>query len=143
MNIFDGRSAFHTNNAGESMSGSGGGGGDWRPEPKAPVPVPKAGGDGGGGVAVGDPCVIDEVTSLNSVSPAALRNVGAGTVLNVVFMAGPPQRLVAQDNAGQVVGSITSRSMLQIIECIQNGRRYVAEVLGIQGGSCQVRVRLA
>lgn len=107
------------------------------------MPEPKAGGDGGGGVAVGDPCVIDEVTSLNSVSPAALRNVGAGTVLNVVFMAGPPQRLVAQDNTGQVVGSITSRSMLQIIECIQNGRRYVAEVLGVQGGSCQVRVRLA
>ncbi|WP_124470953.1 MULTISPECIES: hypothetical protein [Burkholderia cepacia complex] len=91
----------------------------------------------------GDPCVIDEVTSLNSVSPAALRNVGPGTLLNVVFVAGPPQRLVAQDNTGQIVGSITSRSMLQIIECIQSGRRYVAEVLGIQGGSCQVRVRLA
>lgn len=91
----------------------------------------------------GDPCVIDEVTSLNSVSPAALRNVGPGILLNVVFMAGPPQRLVVQDNTGQIVGSITSRSMLQIIECIQSGRRYVAEVLGIQGGSCQVRVRLA
>lgn len=123
------------------MSGGGGGGGDWRPEPKAPVPEPKGG--GGGGVVAGDPCVIDEVTSLNSVSPAALRNVGPGSLLNVVFMAGPPQRLVVQDNSGQIVGSITSRSMLQIIECIQSGRRYVAEVLGIQGGSCQVRVRLA
>lgn len=123
------------------MSGGGGGSGDWRPEPKAPVPEPKGG--GGGGVVAGDPCVIDEVTSLNSVSPAALRNVGPGTLLNVVFMAGPPQRLVVQDNSGQIVGSITSRSMLQIIECIQSDRRYVAEVLGIQGGSCQVRVRLA
>ncbi len=123
------------------MSGGGGGSGDWRPEPKAPVPEPKGG--GGGGVVAGDPCVIDEVTSLNSVSPAALRNVGPGSLLNVVFMAGPPQRLVVQDNSGQIVGSITSRSMLQIIECIQSGRRYVAEVLGIQGGSCQVRVRLA
>jgi len=123
------------------MSGGGGGSGDWRPEPKAPVPEPKGG--GGGGVVAGDPCVIDEVTSLNSVSTAALRNVGPGSLLNVVFMAGPPQRLVVQDNSGQIVGSITSRSMLQIIECIQSGRRYVAEVLGIQGGSCQVRVRLA
>lgn len=123
------------------MSGGGGGSGEWRPEPKAPVPEPKGG--GGGDVVAGDPCVIDEVTSLNSVSPAALRNVGPGTLLNVVFMAGPPQRLVVQGNSGQIVGSITSRSMLQIIECIQSGRRYVAEVLGIQGGSCQVRVRLA
>ncbi|RKP46983.1 hypothetical protein D7S89_16700 [Trinickia fusca] len=125
------------------MSGGGGGSGDWRPEPKAPVLDPKRSGGGSGGGVVDDPCVIDEVTSLNSVSPAALRNVGPGTLLEVVFMAGPPQRLVAQDNTGQIVGSITSRSMLQFIECIQSGRRYVAEVLGIQGGSCQVRVRLA
>lgn len=124
------------------MSG-GGGGGDWRPEPKAPVPDRKGGGVGGGDVVSGDPCVIDELTSLNSVSPAALRNVRPGTLLDVVFVAGPPQRLVAQDQTRQIVGSITSRSMLQIIECIQNNRRYVAEVLGIQGGSCQVRVRLA
>lgn len=126
------------------MSGGGGGGGDWRPEPKAPVPEPKGGdGRGSGGVVSGDPCVIEELTSLNSVSPIALRNVRTGALLDVVFLAGPPQRLVAQDSAGQIVGSITSRSMLQIIECIQNGRQYVAEVLGIQGGSCQVRVRLA
>jgi hypothetical protein len=123
------------------MSGGGGGGGDWRPEPKASVPEPRGDGVGGGGVS-GDPCVIDELTSLNSVSPTALRNVRTGALLDVVFVAGPPQRLVAQDNTGQIVGSITSRSMLQIIECIQNGRRYVAEVLGIQGGSCQVRVKL-
>lgn len=122
------------------MSGGGGGGGDWRPEPKAPVSR-QEGGNGGG--TPGDPCVIDEVTSLNSVSPAALRNVGVGALLDVMFIAGPPQRLVVQNNTGQIAGSLTSRSMLQIIECIQSGRRYVAEVLGIQGGSCQVRVRLA
>lgn len=125
------------------MSGSGGGGGDWRPEPKVPVPEPKGGAGGAGGGVSGDPCVIEELTSLNSVSPTALRNVRSGTLLDVVFLPGPPQRLVAQDSTGQTVGSITSRSMLQIIECIQSGRQYVAEVLGIQGGSCQVRVRLA
>lgn len=125
------------------MSGGGGGGGDWRPEPKVPVREPKGGGGGGGDVVSGDPCVIDEVTSLNSVSPAALRSVRPGILLDVVFLAGPPQRLVVQDHIGQIVGSITSRSMLQIIECIQGGRQYVAEVLGIQGGSCQVRVKLA
>jgi hypothetical protein len=125
------------------MSGGGGGGGDWRPEPKAPALDPKGGGGGGVDVVSGDPCVIDELTSLNSVSPAALRNVRPGILLNVVFLPGPPQRLTVQDTTGQIVGSITSRSMLQIIECIQSGRRYVAEVVGIQGGLCQVRVKLA
>jgi len=123
------------------MSG-GGNSGDWRPEPKAPSREPKDG-DIGGDVVSGDPCVIDEVTSLNSVSPAGLRNARPRVLLNVVFLAGPPQRLVAQDYTGQTVGSITSRSMLQIIECIQSGRQYVAEVLSIQGGSCQIRVKLA
>ena len=123
------------------MSG-GGDSRDWRPEPKAPGSERKDGGIGGDFVS-SDPCVIDEVTSLNSVSPAGLRNARPGVLLNVVFLAGPPQRLVAQDHTGQTVGSITSRSMLQIIECIQTRRQYVAEVLSIQGGSCQVRVKLA
>lgn len=125
------------------MTGGGGGGGDWRPEPRVPVPAQGGDGIGGGGIGPGNPCAIDELTQLNSVSPVALRNVSPGSVLDVVFLVGPPQRLVVQDGAGQIVGSITSRSMLQIIECIQGGRRYVAEVVSIQGGSCQVRVRLA
>lgn len=125
------------------MSGGGGGGGNWRPEPKAPVSQPIGGGAGEGGGISGDPCVISDVTSLNSVSPVALHGIRPGYILNVVFLVGPPQRLVVQDFSGQIVGSITSRSMLQIIECIQGGRNYVAKVLGIQGGSCQVRIQLA
>ena len=125
------------------MSGGGGSGGDWRPEPKAPVRPQGGDGIGGGGIGPGSPCAIDELTSLNSVSPSALQAVAPGTLLDVAFLSGPPQRLVAQNGAGQTVGSITSRSMLQIIECIQIGCRYVAEVVSIQGGACQVRVRLA
>jgi hypothetical protein len=125
------------------MSGGGGGGGDWRPEPKAPLVNPTAAGGGGGiGGVPNDPCVIEEVTNLNSVVAAALRNVRPGDLLDVVFLPGPPHRLVTQDRNGTTVGSITSRSMLQFIECIQNGRQYVAEVLAIQGGTCQIRVGL-
>lgn len=125
------------------MTGSSGGGGSWRPEPKAPVPVQPNGGMGGGGAGSTDPCIIEEVTSLNSVIAAVLRNVRPTDLLDVVFLPGPPQRLVAQDRNGNTAGSITSRSMLQIIECIQGGRQYVAEVLSIQGGTCQIRVKLA
>jgi hypothetical protein len=123
------------------MSGGGGGGGDWRPEPKAPVTTPNPAGAGGGVGGGVDPCVIEEVTSLNSVNPTALRGVRAGALLDVAFIPGP-SRLVAQDAGGNIVGSITSRSMLQFIQCIQAGRQYVAEVLGVQGGTCNVKVRL-
>ncbi len=119
------------------MSGSPSSGREWRAEPRTQ-------GEGiGTGTGAGDPCVIEEVTTLNSISPPGLRVVRVGDVLDVVFVSGPPKRLIAQLGGGQLVGSITSRSMLQIIECIQNGRQYSADVLTIQGGACQVRVRLA
>ncbi len=124
------------------MSGSGGGGGDWRPVQKAPVqePVKKGAGDGGGAGVPVDPCAISERTTLNSVNRAILTAVRGGDLLDVVYEAGPPQRLVAQAN-GSIVGSITGPSMLQFIQCMLNGRQYVAEVIGIQGGTCQVLVR--
>jgi hypothetical protein len=123
------------------MSGGGGGGGDWRPVPKTPVIAPNPAGTGGGVGGAVDPCVIEEVTSLNSVNPAALRGVRTGNLLDVAFIHNP-SRLVANDSNGTIVGSITSRSMLQFIQCIQSGRQYVAEVLGVQGGTCSVKVRL-
>ena len=68
----------------------------------------------------------------------------AGDVLDVMFQSGPPQRLLAQQPSGTVAGSITSPSMLQIIQCItQTGIHYVAEVLSVRGAICKVRVRPA
>jgi hypothetical protein len=124
------------------MSGGGGGGSDtWRPEPK-PGPRPKGkGGNGGGGIPP-DPCNITETTTLNSPNRTIVASLRAGDTLAVVFQAGPPQRLVAEQSPGVVAGSITSPSMLQIIQCItQGGHAYVAEVLSIRGAICQVRVR--
>lgn len=123
------------------MSGSGSSGGDWRPEAK-PEPKPKAGaGDEGGGARPADPCNITETTNLNSVSRTAVAALRVGDRLNVVFQAGPPQRLVAQTQAGVVAGSITSPSMLQFIQCIQADNHYVAEVIAIRGALCQVRIQ--
>jgi len=121
------------------MSGPGGGGGDWRPEPKEP-PQPKAGA-GDGGTRPADPCNIIETTNLNSVNRTAVTGLRPGDRLDIVFQAGPPQRLVAQTGAGVIAGSITSPSMLQIIQCIQAGNNYVAEVIAIRGAQCQVRIQ--
>ena len=133
------------------MSGSGGSrGDDWRPEPKTPAkPKPKGkngdiGGTGGGGGGEPDPCAIVEVTNLNSVDKSVLATIRPGDVLQIVFLVGPPRRLIAQTSGGQVVGSITSPSMLQLIVCItQSGRQYEATVLSIRGALVQVEVKPA
>jgi hypothetical protein len=123
------------------MSGSGSsGGGSWRPEPKPGQQVGSA--EGGGGREAPDPCAIVEVTNLNSVDATVLRGVRLGDRLNVVYRTGPPIRLLAETPTGEVLGSITSPSMAQIIQCIgQRGRRYIAEVRVIRGGICEVEVR--
>jgi hypothetical protein len=70
-----------------------------------------------------------------------LATLRAGDILNVDFQPGPPRRLVAV-HAGSVAGSITSPHSPQIIQCIsRNGRVFVAEVIMIRGGVCQVQVR--
>lgn len=120
------------------MSGSGGGG-DWRPEAK-PVSQPKGQGDGGGGEVPPDPCNITEITTLNSVNRTVIAGLRPGDRLDVIFQAGPPQRLVAQTAVGAIAGSITSPSMLQFIQCIQAGVSYAAEVLSVRGAQCQVRI---
>jgi hypothetical protein len=123
------------------MSGGGGGGGTWRPDP-APPRSSQGEKGGSGGVGGGDdPCAISETTNLNSVDRAALASVSVGATLAVAYLPGPPRRLVAQTSVGTTVGSITSPSMPQFIQCIQAGNTYEAHVLSIRGALCQVEVR--
>jgi hypothetical protein len=124
------------------MSGGGGGGGDtWRPEP-TPV-VRKSGlGEQGGGERPSTPCDLVENTTLNSPVRAVIATLRVGDVLDVTLDPGPPQRLLAQRGNGDIAGSITSPSMLQLIRCITRGNySYEAEVLSIRGAICQVQIR--
>jgi hypothetical protein len=117
------------------MSGGGGGGGgdgDWR-KPDRPV--------GGGDVGPDDPCNIVEVTNINSVDRAIAATLREGDELFLVYEPGPPQRLVATTFAGAIAGSITSPSMLQLIQCIVAGNAYVAVVLVVRGAQVQVRIQ--
>lgn len=122
---------------------SGGGGGNWRPEP-TPVSKSSKGGSGSGGGSGGDdPCNLVEATTLNSPDPGVLATLRAGDQLSVILQAGPPRRLVARTKSGDVAGSITGPSMAQIIQCIGDGRAYVAEVTSVRGGLCRIEVRPA
>lgn len=127
------------------MSSSGGGGDGWRPTP-TPGSVPKKPGGGTGGGSGGgdpnDPCFIVEIANLNSVNQAALAAVSVGSQLDIELQKGPPQRLLAK-NGSNTVGSITSRSLPQLILCISQGRTYKAEVVALQGAICQVRIHPA
>ena len=125
------------------MSGGGGGGGDtWRPHPKTPVKAASDRGDGTGSNP--DPCAISETTNLNSVDRGVLATVREGNVLDVIYLPGPPRRLVAQTRTGAIVGSITSPSMPQFIQCMtQSNYQYEAVVLSIRGAICQVEIRPA
>jgi hypothetical protein len=124
-----------------SMSGSGGGGGDnWRP-PSNPISREGSGADEGGEKGPLDPCNISEITRLNSVDRTVLATVRVNDSLSVEFEQGPPSRLVAT-SGGSTVGSITSGSMIQIIECMTDGAvEYEAIVLEIRGGLCRVQIQ--
>lgn len=121
------------------MCMSGGGRGiDWTDVGR---PTSPGGGDGGGGGGPdADPCDIVSLTNLNSPDAAVVGTLRPGDVLEVRLRAGPPRLLLAETGAGRIVGSITSAAMPRIIACIQKGETYVADVVTVRGGICQVRI---
>ena len=113
------------------MSGGGGGGSssdNWRV--------------GTGGAGGNDECAITERTVLNSPNAAVVGTLSVGDVLDIVLETQPRNRLVANTQQGQTAGSITSTRIVDIIECIQNGSSYEAEVLSINAGKVEVEIRL-
>ena len=104
------------------MSGSGGG--TWIDQP-------------------GDSCeTLSQQTTLNSPVKAVLSQVKKGTVLEVsVNKTGKAVTIEALLN-GQVAGTITSSIIQRLAECMEKGYQYVAEVVDVQGGACQVQIRV-
>ena len=117
------------------MSG-GGGGNDWTIVGRPALP----GGGGGGDGPDADPCDIVSLTNLNSPNAAVVGTLRPGDMLGVRLQAGPPRLLLAETGAGRIVGSITSAAMPRIIACIHKGETYVADVVTVRGGICQVRI---
>lgn len=115
------------------VSGGGGGGGDWRPKPDVTQD----------GVPPADPCDIHELTTLSSPSASVVRGLSPGDVLDIQLRPGPPRVVEAHTSGGQVAGSITSPVLAQLVQCIQRGRRYQADVHTIRGGMVSVMVRPA
>jgi hypothetical protein len=78
--------------------------------------------------------------SLNSPQPAVLAQLTVGTILTVALAASPQQAVYALLN-GAPAGSLTGPRITSLINCLQNGFRFEAEVMSIHGGNCAVDVR--
>jgi hypothetical protein len=116
---------------------SGGGPSDFD-DPPRPKPKPKGEGEGGGEL---DRCMFTEITTLSSPNAQVVVTLTVGQVLSVVHQAVPNTRVVAMTDANQIAGSITSAKLLLIIECIGEGRQYIAIVKDIVGGRVTVEIR--
>ena len=83
---------------------------------------------------------LTDQTTLNSVDAKVLAHVHVRDVLDVVAQSstGP---LAAKDKTRAIVGTITSASLGRILECIDEGHQFVAEVKSINGGQVIVLVR--
>lgn len=118
------------------MSGSGGrddgGGGHF---PGAGTPMGQGGGD------TTDDCgTLSGRTTLNSPKAAVIARLSIGDILLVQLRTSGPEVVVALFE-GQEAGSVTFTKLVTLINCLKKGVPYVAEVLAIQGGGCEVLVR--
>lgn len=101
------------------------------------------GGSGSGGwtpTSSSDKCsTLSFEAQLNSPQAAVLATLHLGEYLSVELSALPRQVVQVVKN-GAVVGAVTGSQTAQLINCLQNGYSFKAEVLSVTGGMCSVRV---
>lgn len=79
-------------------------------------------------------------TILSSPNPEVIGKLKKNDTLRLELQSetGP---LLAFTNQGEVAGSVTSASLARIIRCIQDGYNFIAIVMNLIGGRCDVEVR--
>ncbi len=77
-------------------------------------------------------------TNLSSVNEDVLKKVEVGEVLPVAAegIEGPVRVL----KEGNILGTVLSGLLLELINCINNGTEYEATILKIDGAICQVKI---
>ena len=97
---------------------------------------PGGGGVGGGGSGAND-CNIIERVPLNSPQAAVIAGLRVNQQLNVEQRGGSVVALAGTT----IAGSLTPRRLVDLIECMNQGREYVAVVVTIRGALCEVEIR--
>jgi acetamidase/formamidase len=90
-----------------------------------------------------DSCDQLHFTSIvSSPQPAVVSGLKKGDVLNVKFQTAP-QTAVLVEHKGAVAGTLTGVKISNLINCLQNGYAFEAEVTSVVGGKCTVEVKPA
>lgn len=100
----------------------------------------------GGGVEMprsmqgtGDVCMnLEIITNLATVNVDVLKITKPGDVLPVTAQTADGPVVVMKDN--KILGTVLSRRLSQLLNCMNGGTEYVAEVLKIEEAICQVRI---
>ncbi|UCS93952.1 hypothetical protein KZP23_02645 [Echinicola marina] len=77
-------------------------------------------------------------STVSSVDLEVLSNHIVGDILDVII--GNNGALVLEDGNGEILGAILHRNTTDIINCINEGAQYEAEILNINSPSCLVQI---
>lgn len=102
-------------------------------------------GIGGGGEmprpmpAKGDACMdLVITTNLATVNEKVLKKVNEGEALTVTAQSADGPVVVMKDD--EILGSVMSRLLSQLLDCMNGGTEYIAEVMKIEDAICQVKI---
>jgi hypothetical protein len=99
-------------------------------------------GPAGGGGSGDEPCRgLRQEKNLESPVPGVAELLKVDDELDLDLRDGPPRTVVLVDRAGRDAGAIVATGRL--IECLQDGVRFVASVTQIRGGAIWLEVRAA
>lgn len=78
-------------------------------------------------------------THLSSPDPAVLETLEEGDILTI-RVQGDQGPIQAVDDAGVVAGNIISREQARLLQCINEGTQYVADVISIRKAHCDIQI---
>jgi hypothetical protein len=93
----------------------------------------------GGGAPTVDCESVSIKTRVVSPDPAVLTTLNIGDFLSITLRTstGP---LIATTIDGSILGAVFTTNPTLLIECINKGHSYQAEILAISGGDCQILI---
>jgi hypothetical protein len=81
---------------------------------------------------------------LMSPKPAVVAKLIVGQILFLRLSTQQERPIVeVVTDRGETAGNVTSSYLIQLIECMERGHSYVAQVLELDGGACRVLVHHA
>ena len=78
------------------------------------------------------------ISKVSSIDIVVLEKHTDGDVLHVVI--GDKGQVLLEDKDGEILGAILHSNTSDLIECIENGSEYVAEIRNIDSQVCTVKI---